>query len=271
MYVSAAFEADTQAPKLMQPRIRTFYYPTRCTQTTAVFGTSARDDRSNAPLLQRGTMCIGVVSTVGLQYLGFALRTSYLTRYRRDPVNERKELSDVVIVGTRENGIQRNALRVRDDVVLAARTTAIGWVRSSFFPAPTARTDELSTTAREKSNWSAPRSLANSTSCSRCHTPWRCHCLSRRQQVMPEPHPISLGSISHGMPDFSTNKIPVSTRRLHSGFRPGFRLRRLFFGNNGSISAHKSSSTSGCGIVPPVGYATPHRTNLTRKVQDSFC
>jgi hypothetical protein len=48
-------------------------------------------------------------------------------------------------------------------------------------------------------------------------------------------------------------------------------LRRRFFGNSGSISAHKSSSTSGCGIVPPLGCAMSHRTDAARKVQDSFC
>jgi hypothetical protein len=48
-------------------------------------------------------------------------------------------------------------------------------------------------------------------------------------------------------------------------------LRRRFCGNSGSISAHKSSSISGCGIVYPHGYAMPQRTNATTKVQDSFC
>jgi hypothetical protein len=32
--------------------------------------------------------------------------------------------------------VMRDTLRVREEVVLAARTTAIGWVRSSFFPRP---------------------------------------------------------------------------------------------------------------------------------------
>ena len=271
MYVGTTLEANSQTTKLMQPRISTLDHPTGDTQTAAVSGTSPGDHRSNAALPQCGTMCIGVVTTIALQRLGFALRTAYLTSYRGNPVDEREELSDVVIVGACKNHIQWNTLRIRDDMVLAARTTAIGWVRSSFFPAPTARIEELSTTAREKSNWSAPRSFASSTSCSRCHTPRRCHSFSRRQQVIPEPHSISLGSISQGMPDFSTNKMPVSTRLLHSGFRPGFRLRRRLFGNSGSISAHKSSSTSGCGIGPPLGYAMSHRTNGAPKVQDSFC
>ena len=271
MYVGAPLKANSQSTKLMQPRIGPLYYPARDTQAAAMCGSPSCNHRGYPAILQSGTMRIGVVGTVALQRFRFALRTPYLTADRRNAINEWKQLSDVVVVGTRKNHIQRNALRVRDDVMLAARTTAIGWVRSRFFPAPTARIEELSTTAREKSNWSAPRSLASSASCSRCQMPRRCQCFRRRQQVMPDPHSISLGSISQGMPDFSTNKIPVSTRLLHSGFRPGFRLRRRFFGNSGSISAHKSSSTSGCGIVPPLGCAMPHRTDPARKVQDSFC
>jgi len=149
VYIGTALEPNTQPAKLMQPRIGALHYPTRDTQTTTVFGTSSCDHRSDAPLLQCGTMRIGVVSTVALQRLGFALRTAYLTSYRGNTVDEREELSDVVIIGACKNHIQRNTLRIRDDVVLAARTTAIGWVRSSFLPAPTARIEELSATARE--------------------------------------------------------------------------------------------------------------------------
>lgn len=271
MYVGTALETHTQAAKLMQPRICALYDPTRDTQSTAMFGTATGDHGDDTALLQGGTMRIGIVSAIALQDLGSTLRASYLARYRRNTVNQRDELSDIMVVGGRQNRVQRNALRIRDDVVLTARTTAIGWVRSSFFPAPTARIEELSTTAREKSNRSAPRSFASSTSCSRRHTPQRCHCFSRRQQVMPEPQPISLGSISQGIPDFRTNRMPLSTRLLHSGLRPVYRLRRRFFGNSGSISAHKSSSISGCGIISPSGYAMPHRTNTAKKVQDSFC
>ena len=125
----------------MQPRISPLDHPTGNPQTAAVSGTPPGDHRSNAALLQCDTMCIGIVSTVALQRLGFALRTAYLTSYRRNAVYEREELSDVVIIGACKNHIQRNTLRIRDDVVLAARTTAIGWVRSSFFPAPRACQD----------------------------------------------------------------------------------------------------------------------------------
>ena len=39
MYIGASLEANSQATKLMQPRIGPLYYPTRDTQTTAMFGT----------------------------------------------------------------------------------------------------------------------------------------------------------------------------------------------------------------------------------------
>jgi hypothetical protein len=67
--------------------------------------------------------------------------------------------------------------------------------------------------AREKSILSAPRRRASNTSCNRSHTPAACQSRRRRQQVMPEPHPISLGRLSHGIPVVSTNRIPVNTGR----------------------------------------------------------
>lgn len=271
MNIGATFETNAQTAKLMQPGMCALHHPPRDTQAAAMFDTPARDYRNDAARLQGSSMRLGIIAAVSLQCLRFPFWTSYLARDWGNAIDQRNELSDIVVVSGRKDRIQRNALRVRDEVVLATRTTAIGWVRSSFFPAPTARIEELSAMAREKSNWSAPRSFDSSTLCSRSHTPRRCHSLSRRQQVIPEPHPISLGSISQGMPDLNTNKIPVTTRRLHNGFRPVYRLRRRFLGNSGSISAHKSSSISGCGIVSPDGHTMPHRTNAAKKVQDSFC
>ena len=108
----------------------------------------------------------------------------------------------------------------------------------------TARTDELSATTREKSSLSAPRSLSCSTRCSLCHTPAFCQARTRRQHVMPEPHPISWGSISHGIPDCKTNRNPVNTRRSSSGLRPGCVLRRRLTGSSGCTISQSSSSTS---------------------------
>ena len=89
-----------------------------------------------------------------------------------------------------------------------ALLTAIGWVRSSFFPPRNARSDALSTTARADRGAHADATRRGIRPCSRRHTPARCHCTRRRQQVLPDPQPISLGNICHGMPLRRTNRMP---------------------------------------------------------------
>jgi hypothetical protein len=143
----------------------------------------------------------------------------------------------------RQDRDERDAVRVRDEMVLATRLAAIGWVRSSFFPPRNARRDALSTIACATSSCPRRRSSASNTACKRFQTPARCHRTSRRQQVVPDPHPISCGNMFHGSPLRSTNRMPVITARSGMGARPAYRrLRGLCFGNNGSINVHSSSS-----------------------------
>ena len=66
---------------------------------------------------------------------------------------------------------------------------------------------------------------------------------SRRQQVTPEPQPISSGSIAQGMPERSTKRMPVSTARSSTRGRPPFLLTRRL-GRSGSTVAHSSSVTN---------------------------
>jgi hypothetical protein len=66
---------------------------------------------------------------------------------------------------------------------------------------------------------------------------WRC----RRKHVMPDPQPISWGSISQGM--------PLSAARCGIGGRPPFGLGRSG-GSNGSIRVHNSSGTRGLAMPP---------------------
>jgi hypothetical protein len=71
--------------------------------------------------------------------------------------------------------------------------------------------------------------------------------LSRRQHVIPEPQPISGGNMPHGMPERSTNRIPVSAARSETLGRPNVDVG---FGSIGSIRAHNLSSISGFAISP---------------------
>jgi hypothetical protein len=69
------------------------------------------------------------------------------------------------------------------------RSRAIRGVRTSFSPAPTARTEEESTAAYERSSGPASRNLPSSSSCILRHTPTFCQSRNRREQVAPEPKP----------------------------------------------------------------------------------
>jgi hypothetical protein len=76
------------------------------------------------------------------------------------------------------------------------------------------------------------------------HTPACCQSRRRRQQVMPEPQPISWGSISHGMPERRTNRMPVRAARSGTRGRPPLGLGGSG-GRSGSITAHRSSGRRG--------------------------
>lgn len=109
---------------------------------------------------------------------------------------------------------------------------------------PQRELEEEPTTTRDQSMRSAARSFASKTSCNRSQTPAACRSGRRRQQLMPEPQPISCGSASQGIPDCSTNRMPVNTARLSNGLRPGFRGRRCIGADNkDSIKTHIQAVT----------------------------
>ena len=58
--------------------------------------------------------------------------------HRRDGLDQRQQLRNVVSVRTGQRGRQRNAARVGNQVMLAARFPAIRGARSCFFPPCTA-------------------------------------------------------------------------------------------------------------------------------------
>ena len=113
---------------------------------------------------------------------------------------------------------------------------------------------------------SASPRRSSSTWCSRSHTPASCQSRSRRQQVMPEPQPISWGSISQGMPVFSTKMMPVRAARSGTRGRPPLGLGGSG-GSSGATRAHNSSLTSG---LPCPRSTMPHpvlKGTLRRQIE----
>lgn len=245
MDVRASFVTDSEAPKLMEPREGALHDPSVFPKAAPMFGVSFGENGIDVFCPELLSMWFGIVAPVALDGVGLLARTTRLSPDRGDRLDERNQLGDIMSIGRGENRGERNALRIRDDVVFRSHFRSIRGVRARLAPPKTARTDPESTTALDQSIWSASRSLPRRMWWSLSHTPASCHALRYRQQLIPDPHPISLGSISHGIPLRSTKRIPDKTLRRSSGLRPGYRRRRLLgAGRMGSMSDHSWSESS---------------------------
>ena len=110
----------------------------------------------NAQMTQDPALWLGIIAAVSLQALRTATGTTDLAPHGRNRSQERQELRYVVGIRTRQNGRERDAASIRDQMMLAAGFSFIRGIRACFFPPCTARTELLSTTARDQSIWSAP-------------------------------------------------------------------------------------------------------------------
>jgi hypothetical protein len=205
--------------------------------------------RGNPARQELVAVWLRIVSTVALHQVRFARRWPGTALQGRHRVDQREQLGHVVTVRRRQPRDERNPVRVGENMMFRPGLAAIGRVRSSFFPPRSARSDELSTTARARSIWPRRRNSLSRTVCKRFQTPARCQRTRRRQQVVPDPQPISRGSMFQGSPERSTKRIPVRTARSGIGARPAYwRFRHRRFGSSGSIRAHKSSSIKAWGM-----------------------
>lgn len=251
----------------MQPGERSLDDPAGAAQAAAVGFVAPRQDRADAALAQRAAVPVRIVPAVALDGARFLRAHAGPAADCGHRIDQVEQFADVVPIGRGQRRDERNPVAVGENMMLRPGLAAIGRVRSSFFPPRNARREELSTIARAKSRRPRCRNSARSTAWSRLHTPARCQRTNRRQQVMPDPQPISRGSIRHGIPLRSTNRMPVSTARSGIGARPAYRrCRERRLGSNGSIRCHNaSSSKSGMPDRLRVGQATVPSLSLEYK------
>jgi hypothetical protein len=252
MDIGSSFVSDFEPAILMEPTLRAFHDPAVHAQSAAVGRAALGQDRLRPSAAKFTPVRLGIVSPIPLGPLEALPGTADFAGHRRHRVHQRQQLRYVVAVGRGQRDDHRNAVAIGEKVMFAPHFPSIRRIRARLRPPKTARTDVLSTTARDQSILSASRSLFSNRLCRRCQTPRRCQSRSRRQQVMPEPQPISNGRYSQGMPVFSTNKMPSRACRWLTGLRPGYRNRlRLGGGKIGSIKFHRSSSSNCLAIFGP--------------------
>jgi len=252
------FVAHRQTAKTMQPGEGSFDHPARAAEAAPVRGAAFRELRRDAARQELIAMGLRIVAAIPLDQPRGPRRAARPAAEHGHRVHQRQQLGDVVPVRGRQLRDERNPVRVGENMMLRPGLAAIGRVRSSFFPPRSARSEALSTTARARSSWPRRRNSVSRTVCRRFQTPARCHRASRRQQVLPEPQPISGGSMFQGIPLRSTKRIPVKTARSGIGVRPAycrFLARRL--GSRGSIRVHRSSSMSAWAIPDRLALGQP--------------
>lgn len=245
-----SFVADTQPAELVQPCNAALHDLARLAQTAAVCHAMLGQIAGDAPHFEFVTMRLGVVATVALDTARLSLGPSRLAGNRWDRIDQRQQPGmSLRLAWGRITLSGRPPASTRRRCLLLALRDRLGSVRFS----PRARRVPMNC-PRPHATDPACRRYATATAgtwWSRAQARACCHSRNRRQYVMPEPQPISCGSISQGMPVCRTNRMPVKARRSSSRLRPGYREQRGLTGSSASIKAHTSSSTSGSAIGPP--------------------
>src|SRR4051812_38498622 len=111
-------------------------------------------------------------------------------------------------------------------VALAAKLRPICGIWPSQQPPKTARTEQLSTTARDQSIWPSRESQSNNTKWIKSQIPSCCQSRNRRQQLIPEPQPSPCGSIRQGIPLRSTKNDAREASPVCQTRSPTLRLGR---------------------------------------------
>ena len=254
--VGAAFVSDGETAEAGEPGEGALHHPAVPAEAFGAFDTPPGDTRCDAPFAALPAAAAVIMGLVGVQLARTPPRAATFARaYGRDGIKRRSEHAAVVAIGPAQGDTERGAASVGDHVPLRARLAAIRRVRAGEGAPLFAGTLALSSAARRQSICPAPCSRSKSTRCSAAQTPAACQSRRRRQQDMPDPQPISRGSISQGMPDRSTKMIPVSAARSGIGGLPPFGFGRAG-GNSGAIAAQRSSGTR--------GRAMPATTRQTR-------
>lgn len=245
MNIRTSLITNSQPAKLMQPGKGTLNYPTSFAQAATISCSSFSQQRLDTQKSQSNPVWLRVIATIALNDFGSFSRSPRFTCYWWNCFNQWKKLGNIVTISTGNCGGKRHTFSIGDYMVLTVVFASIRGVWAGFLPPKTARTDAESTIAREKSILSAFRNSLSKVWRILSQTPAFCQSRSLRQQVIPEPQPISFGKCSQPIPVFNTNSIPVKAARSEMALRPGYRNLRFFLGIIGFTISHNLSFNIG--------------------------
>ena len=92
-----------------------------------------------------------IVSAIAYEAVRTTAWTSAFALQRRDGINEYQGLLGVMAIGAGQLDCKRNSSAIADEMTLTALLGSISGIRACLRPPKTARTEQLSTTARDQS------------------------------------------------------------------------------------------------------------------------
>ena len=250
MDVVPALVANRESAVLRKPGQRALHNPPVSSQLlAALYPLSCYTALYPTPS-QSSLALLIVVGFVGMQFLGTPPRSSPTgTLDGLYSIEEFFKDHRVVDVCGREHYRERDAPSVRNKVALRALLSFICRILAGFWAPLLAGMEAESSEARSQSIWSASPRRSRRTRCSFSHTPASCHSFKRRQQVIPDPHPSSGGSICQETPLRRTKTMPVRHARSETRGRPPFG-RGSGIGKNGWTRSHNASGSSAAAHIP---------------------
>jgi len=237
-----SFITTRQLAKVIKPSVGSFNDPAitskkrilqrRTTSLAPVLELTLWDTRSNTSRAQCLTQYPAVVSFVSRQAVWSAPAAN------TDTINRRQSFLRIMHGSGRKSQRQWKTSSVSHDMALGAEMFQFAR------PADTASPFLVGMSAESRTVWfqsSIPRRsrIANKLAQILCQTPWRCHNLRRRQQVVPEPY--RLGTSFQGTPLVTTYQIPSNIWRSLKRFGRPMGLLRDLFGSRGAKTRHSLS------------------------------
>ena len=113
---------------------RALYDPALSAQAGAVLGTTASDHRLHPELPDQAAVLVVVVTPITQHHVRAAPGPGAFTPHRRHGLQQRDELGDVVAIAAGQGGGERDAGRIGDQVVLAARSAPVDRASSGLGP-----------------------------------------------------------------------------------------------------------------------------------------
>lgn len=154
MNIGSSFIAGSKSAELMEPSQGSLDDPTRLAEAASVSRIAMRHDRLDSSNPQLAFMIFRSVCSVSLHSVWPLAWPPCLSGDRPNGVDQRQEFGDVMSIRRSDRRREWNSRSIGNYVMLAPWFAAIGRVWADFWPPSTARTEALSTTARDQSIWS---------------------------------------------------------------------------------------------------------------------